>query len=97
MLGTPPSSANFAARLAERWGLPWWDVPDSGFTAEDGQRVLDKLAAEVSARVAAQVELVDQIPVLPNGKYKWVVQESRRRYPGGARSSGSLHRPEISV
>ncbi len=87
--------AQVAQTDADRWVIRI--VPDSGFTAEDGQRVLDKLAAEVSARVAAQVELVDQIPVLPNGKYKWVVQESRRRYPGGARSSGSLHRPEISV
>jgi len=32
----------------------------------------------VSARVVAHVELVDQIPALLNGKYKWVVREYSR-------------------
>jgi phenylacetate-CoA ligase len=54
-------------------------VPGQGYTSEDGQRMLDKLAAEVSPRVAAQVELVERIPLQPNGKYKWVVRE----YPTG--------------
>ena len=33
---------------------------------------------EVSARVTARIELVDDIPSLPNGKYKWVVREYDR-------------------
>jgi phenylacetate-CoA ligase len=50
-------------------------VPGRGYTSEDGQRVLDKLATEVSPRVTAQIELVEHIPLQPNGKYKWVVRE----------------------
>jgi phenylacetate-CoA ligase len=55
-------------------------VPGSGYTPADGQRVLDKLARKVSTRVVSRIELVDQIPVLPNGKYKWV----RQAFPGAA-------------
>jgi phenylacetate-CoA ligase len=50
-------------------------VPAAGYTAADGERVLAKLAREVSARVAARIELRKDIPAMPSGKYKWVVQE----------------------
>ncbi len=60
---------------ADRWLIRI--VPGVGYTDADGQRVLDKLAAEVSSRVAARIELVDTIPALPSGKYKWVVREYR--------------------
>jgi hypothetical protein len=60
-------------------------VPGPEYTDADGQRVLDKLAAQVSARVVAQIELVDHIPASRNGKYKWVVQEHYRvESAGGA-------------
>lgn len=58
---------------ADRWVIRI--VPGTGYTAPDGQRVLDKLQAQVSARVVAGIEIVSQIPALPNGKYKWVVQQ----------------------
>lgn len=68
--------AQVAQPAADRWVIRI--VPGAQYTAADGRRVLDKLAAQVSARVSAQVEVVDEIPLLPNGKYKWVVQEFRR-------------------
>lgn len=67
--------AQVAQTAEDRWSIRI--VPAPGFSAADGQRVLDKLVAQVSARVAAQVDLVECIPSLPNGKYKWVVQECR--------------------
>jgi hypothetical protein len=63
---------------ADRWTIRV--VPGPNYTAADGQRVLDKLATEVSARVAATIEVVAEIPKMPNGKFKWVV---RNYQPGG--------------
>jgi phenylacetate-coenzyme A ligase PaaK-like adenylate-forming protein len=71
--------AQVAQPDADRWLIRI--VPGRGYTGEDGQRVLDKLAAEVSARVAARIELVEHIPLQPNGKYKWVVCEYDRDIP----------------
>jgi phenylacetate-CoA ligase len=68
--------AQVAQPGADRWIIRI--VPGRGYTDADGQRVLDKLAAEVSSRVAARIELVDQIPLQPNGKYKWIVRDSVR-------------------
>ncbi len=68
--------AQVVQSAADRWVIRI--VPGVGYTADDGRQVLEKLAAQVSARVVAHVELVDQIPALPNGKYKWVVREYRR-------------------
>ncbi|HEU4779646.1 MAG TPA: hypothetical protein VFS58_07155 [Steroidobacteraceae bacterium] len=76
---------------ADRWLIRI--VPGRGYTGEDGQRVLDKLAAEVSPRVAARIELVEHIPLQPNGKYKWVVREFRRDTPA-AETSGKPVRTE---
>jgi phenylacetate-CoA ligase len=67
--------AQVVQSAADRWAIRI--VPGAGYTANDGQRVLDKLSAQVSARVAAQIEIVSHIPSLPTGKYKWVVQEDR--------------------
>jgi phenylacetate-CoA ligase len=53
-------------------------VPGPAYTANDGARVLEKLAKDVSPRVNALIDLVDHIPSLPSGKYKWVVQEMQR-------------------
>lgn len=63
---------------ADRWTIRV--VPGPSYTDADGQRVLDKLSKEVSARVAATVEVVEDIPKMPNGKFKWVV---RNYQPGG--------------
>lgn len=65
--------AQVAQVSADQWLIRI--VPGDAYTAEDGARVLQKLAAEVSPRVAARIELVDRIAPLPNGKFKWVSQE----------------------
>lgn len=68
--------AQVVQSTADRWRIRI--VPGPGYTAEDGQRVLDKLATDVSSRVFAEIAIVDDIPALPNGKYQWVVQASDR-------------------
>jgi phenylacetate-CoA ligase len=70
------AKAQVAQVAADRWAIRI--VAGPHYEDADGQRVLDKLAAQVSARVNAQIDLVPDIPSLPNGKYKWVVQESNR-------------------
>ncbi len=65
--------AQVAQFAADRWVIRI--VPGQAYGPDDGQRVLEKLAAEVSARVTASIELVDEIAALPSGKYKWVSQE----------------------
>jgi len=64
-------------------------VPGAGYADADGQRVLDKLAAEVSSRVAARIELVETIPALPSGKYKWVVREFCQKPTSGSPDIGA--------
>jgi phenylacetate-CoA ligase len=66
--------AQVAQVAADRWIIRV--VPAGNYTALDGQRVLEKLAAEVSPRVAASIEVVDDIAPMSSGKYKWVSQES---------------------
>jgi phenylacetate-CoA ligase len=56
-------------------------VPSANYSGEDGARVLNKLARDVSPRVAARIDLASEIPSQPSGKYKWVVQEWRRALP----------------
>jgi phenylacetate-CoA ligase len=68
--------AQVVQNAADRWVIRI--VPGPDYTAVDGAHVLDKLAKEVSPRVNALIDLVDHIPALPSGKYKWVVQEWRR-------------------
>jgi phenylacetate-CoA ligase len=65
--------AQVAQVAADRWVIRI--VPGPAYRPDDGQRVLEKLAAEVSPRVAASIELADEIAALPSGKYKWVSQE----------------------
>ncbi len=76
---------------ADRWIIRI--VPTAAYTVDDGQRVLDKLAAEVSARVCAQIELVAQLPSQHNGKYKWVSQEYR---PPASRTCAGAHAPCVA-
>ena len=71
--------AQVVQEAADRWTIRV--VPRPNYTTADGQRVLDKLAKEVSARVSAAIEVVDDIPKMPNGKFKWVV---RNYQPGGS-------------
>lgn len=71
--------AQVAQVAADQWVIRI--VPGPDYTQVDGERVLATLARDVSARVAARIELVENIPVLPSGKYKWVTQEHT---PGAA-------------
>jgi len=73
--------AQVVQSTADRWLIRI--VPDPGYSAADGQRVLDKLATDVSSRVVAEIAIVDDIPALPNGKYQWVVQAYEHRAPPG--------------
>ncbi|MBC8027534.1 MAG: phenylacetate--CoA ligase family protein [Steroidobacteraceae bacterium] len=75
---------------ADRWTIRI--VPGANYTASDGQRVLDKLSKEVSARVAATIEVVGDIPKMPNGKFKWVVQNYRPDSPS-PRDHATASRP----
>lgn len=65
--------AQVVQKAADRWTIRI--VPAANYSANDGQRVLDKLSKEVSARVDAAIEVVDDIPKMPNGKFKWVVRD----------------------
>jgi len=74
--------AQVVQSTADRWLIRI--VPGTGYTAADGQRVLDKLATDVSSRVFAEIVIVDDISALPNGKYQWVVQAwDRGKTPPG--------------
>jgi phenylacetate-CoA ligase len=86
--------AQVVQEAADRWTIRV--VPGPDYTAGDGQRVLDKLANEVSARVAATVEVVEDIPKMPNGKFKWVV---RNYQPGGSspRDHASLEQRRSTI
>jgi hypothetical protein len=52
-------------------------VPGPGYGAADAERFLANVRTHVSADVDVAIELVDDIPALPSGKYKWVSQEWR--------------------
>jgi phenylacetate-CoA ligase len=65
--------AQVAQTHADSWVIRI--VPGTAYSDEDGERILSKLAREVSPRVKARIELRREIPTLRNGKYKWVVQE----------------------
>jgi phenylacetate-CoA ligase len=80
--------AQVAQDAPDRWTIRI--VPGPNYSAADGQRVLEKLAREVSARVAAAIEVVDDIPALPSGKYKWVV---RNFQPGAPSPRGAVSSP----
>jgi hypothetical protein len=53
-------------------------VPAPGYTAADGARLLGNVAKYVSPHVNVAIELAEDIPHLPSGKYKWVSQEWQR-------------------
>jgi phenylacetate-CoA ligase len=71
------------AQVAQVAGDQWVIriVPSTQYCAEDGARVLTKLARDVSPRVSAHIELMNDIPAQASGKYKWVVQEWLRARP----------------
>jgi phenylacetate-CoA ligase len=68
--------AQVAQTTNDRWVIRI--VPGHEYSSADGERLLMKLARLVSPRVAACIELRKDIPALPSGKYKWIVQECAR-------------------
>jgi phenylacetate-CoA ligase len=85
--------AQVVQNAVDRWTIRI--VPAAGYSQADGNRVLAKLAQQVSARVNAQIELVRDIPALPSGKYKWVVQELKR--PPAMPPRRALATPSLSA
>jgi phenylacetate-CoA ligase len=87
--------AQVAQVAADRWVIRI--VAGANYQDADGQRVLGKLAAQVSARVNAQIALVPHIPLLPNGKYKWVVQEyAASSFPPALTASAAHFEPQLA-
>jgi hypothetical protein len=54
-------------------------VPGPRYTAADGEQLLANIATWVSPHVNIAIQVVDDIPHLPSGKYTWVSQEWRRQ------------------
>lgn len=59
-------------------------VPDTGYREADGQALLANFGKYISNKLDVRLVIVDDIPLLPSGKFKWVAQE----WPG-ARPSAS--------
>ena len=74
-------------------------VPEAGFNTADEQKMLDNIRSLVSDRVTASIRLVDDIPLQPSGKFKWVAQEWRGASalrPTCRWFSGVLRRPGMA-
>ncbi|MDY0743856.1 hypothetical protein SNE35_05040 [Paucibacter sp. R3-3] len=52
-------------------------VPDGEFVDADGQALLANIASHVTERIGIRLRVVDDIPPLASGKFKWVSQEWR--------------------
>lgn len=66
--------AQVAQVAPDRWLLRI--VPGAGFGDADAQALLANFSQLVSSRLNVQIALVEAIPNLPSGKFKWVSQES---------------------
>ncbi len=49
-------------------------VPAPAYSAADGQALIENFRTLVSPRLNVGIKLVDEIPPLPSGKFKWVTQ-----------------------
>jgi phenylacetate-CoA ligase len=50
-------------------------VPMPAFSEDDGRRLIENFHRLVSQRITVKIELHDDLPLLPSGKFKWVSQE----------------------
>lgn len=50
-------------------------VPDAGYSLADGEALLANISAYVSDKLTVTVRVVDDIPLMSSGKFKWVSQE----------------------
>jgi phenylacetate-CoA ligase len=71
--------AQVVQRQPGRWQV--LVVPLAGWKPADAQLLLHNFRTLVSDRVALDLQVVDDIPVQPSGKYKWISQE---HYGAGA-------------
>ena len=60
-------------------------VPDPGYADADGEALLANFGKHISTRLDVSLRIVDDIPLLASGKYKWVAQE----WQGAAALAGS--------
>lgn len=61
-------------------------VPDAGYGDADGEALLANFGKYISNKLDVSLRIVDDIPLLASGKYKWVAQEWR----GAAAAGGGL-------
>jgi phenylacetate-CoA ligase len=61
-------------------------VPDRCYTEDDGKRLLEGLEALVGKGVAIRIEMADEIPPGPSGKFSFCISDVRR--PGARPSPG---------
>ena len=50
-------------------------VPESGYTRADGALLISNFSKYISPNITVEVRLVDDIALMPSGKFKWVSQE----------------------
>lgn len=77
--------ANIRKSQVAQIGRGAWEVrvvPDPGFSERDSAAVVANIANHVSDRVTVQVRVVEDIALLPSGKFKWVSQEYQRPSAG---------------
>jgi phenylacetate-CoA ligase len=53
-------------------------VPERGYTDADGDKILRNIRELVDASVEARVVVVEQLMRTPQGKFRWIVNESER-------------------
>ncbi len=78
--------ANIRKSQVAQVGLGEWEVrvvPEPGFSSADSQALLDNIGTYVSEKLLVRVRLVDDIALMPSGKFKWVAQEYRQAVPHG--------------
>jgi len=78
--------ANIRKSQVAQVGLGEWEVrvvPEPGFSSADSQALLDNIGTYVSDKLLVRVRLVDDIALMPSGKFKWVAQEYREAVPHG--------------
>lgn len=68
--------AQVAQVAADRWAVRV--VPMPSYCDEDGRRLVENFHQLVSQRIAVRIELHDDLPLLPSGKFKWISQEHHR-------------------
>ncbi len=70
--------ANIKKTQVAQVGPGQWElrvVPDVGYTEADERALRESFDQYVSLKVQATIRLMDEIPLQPSGKFKWISQE----------------------